>query len=41
MVLGVGEQGMGPYVTGADLGFLYFGPEKSFLVIFNRLKLPE
>ena len=41
MVLGLAQQGMGPYVTGGDLGFLYDGPEKSFMVVFNRLRLPE
>ena len=41
MVLGLAQQGMGPYVTGGDLGFLYVGPEKSFMVVFNRLRLPE
>ncbi|CAA7016981.1 unnamed protein product [Microthlaspi erraticum] len=40
-LLKLNGKGMGPYVTGVDLGFIYFGPEKSFLVISNRLRLPE
>ncbi|CAH2034069.1 unnamed protein product [Thlaspi arvense] len=40
-LLKLNGKGMGPYVTSGDLGFLYIGPEKSFLVVFNRLRLPE